>query len=483
MAGGVTSPGPGGKHLTSGPRSRTLPRALGCSALTALMPGCSFLVAGHRRLAAAVFTIYVLLVAAAAYAVIARHDALLRLVVQPQWLTVLIVVSIVMCIAWLSIVLAGEWMLRPPALSTVQRVLEAVAMAVICCAVVAPFALVVNYSAAQRSFVKAVFPSYASSHSATRPTDVSEKDPWGGRGQVSILLLGGDAGPEREGNRTDSVMVATINTSTGRTVLFGLPRNLEKVPFAARSPLAKLYPDGFTGPGDPLEYMLNAIYRNVPAAHPGVLGKSDNEGADALKLAASGALGIRVDYYALINLAGFVELVDAIGGVTVDVNEPIPIGGITGEKEPEGYIQPGPHQKLDGFHALWFARGRYGLDDYDRMRRQRCLMDDIIHEADVMTMLTRYKKILAAGRNIIQTDIPGELLPAFVDLAGLVKQAKVRSVVFARSVDFAPDAPDYGYMRRVVQQALSRKPAAGHRHSADSPVERPEDTCGYQPTS
>ncbi len=68
--------------------------------------------------------------------------------------------------------------------------------------------------------------------------------------------------------------------------------------------------------------MLNAIYGQVPVNYPGILGNSDNEGADAIKQAVSGSLGVPVDYYVLVNLEGFKEIVDAMGGITVNINEP-----------------------------------------------------------------------------------------------------------------------------------------------------------------
>ena len=129
--------------------------------------------------------------------------------------------------------------------------------------------------------------------------------------------------------------------------------------------------------------MLNAIYGQVPALYPGILGESDNEGADALKQAVAGSLGVPVDYYVLVNLLGFQQVVDAIGGVTVNVNEPVAINGNTDRGiPPTGYLEPGPDQHLDGFHALWFARGRWGSDDYERMLRQRCMVDAIVEAAD-----------------------------------------------------------------------------------------------------
>ena len=121
--------------------------------------------------------------------------------------------------------------------------------------------------------------------------------------------------------------------------------------------------------------MLNAVYREVPILYPHILGKSANEGADAIKQAFEGATGLPVDYYVLINFQGFQQMVDAIGGVTVNINEPVAVNGDTDAGiPPTRYLQPGPDQHLDGFDALWFSRGRYGADDYQRMDRQRCMV-------------------------------------------------------------------------------------------------------------
>ena len=206
--------------------------------------------------------------------------------------------------------------------------------------------------------------------------------------------------------------------------------------------LAQLYPDGFTdGSTAPnANYFLNAVYRDVPLLHPGVLGRTDNEGADAIKLAVSGALGLRVDYYVLVNLAGFQQLVDAMGGITVNINEPVPIGGNTDAHiPPDDYLQPGPDQRLNGFQALWFTRGRYGSTDYHRMARQRCAINAIVEEASPITMLKRYTRLATASKEIVRTDIPRKLLHAFVDLANEVKGKPIKSVSFELSPQFAKD--------------------------------------------
>jgi LCP family protein required for cell wall assembly len=422
-------------------------------------------------------------VAAVVYVLVEQRPALLRLLVQSRWLTITIVVLVICFAAWAGVVVASDILSRPRDLRRGQRAGATAFTVLVCLALAVPFAVAARYAAAQREFIDDVFESTSNSQSATRPMVLDEHgDPWLGQDRVNVLLVGGDEGADRFGTRTDSIILASIEVTTGDTVLFGLPRNLENVPFPEDSPLHELYPDGFTGPGDPLEWMLNAVYLNVPALHPGVLGASDNEGADALKQAVSGALGVPVDYYVLVSIPGFIELVDAMNGVTVNINHPVPIGGVEGVREPDDYLEPGPDQHLNGFEALWFARGRYGLDDYDRMRRQRCMVAAVIDRADPMTLLTRYEQILDAGRRIIRTDIPAEMLPAFVDLALAVKDARVRSIVFDRSDNFAPESADFDWMHQVVARATGATERTGGHHGGggNNPADSTE-SCAYRP--
>ena len=154
-----------------------------------------------------------------------------------------------------------------------------------------------------------------------------------------------------------------------------------------------------------------------------------------MKLAAGGATGLDIDYYVLVNLEGFRELVDALGGITVNINTKIPMGGeSSADLKPGGWIQPGPNKHLDGFHALWFARARYGADDYARMLRQRCTVKAIVDQADPVKLLTRYEALAKTAKDIVLTDIPQSLLPAVVDLSLKVKKADVTNVAFTNEL-------------------------------------------------
>lgn len=389
---------------------------------------------------------------------------------------------------WCLVVLSTYLVARPRRRPVGQTLAGSTFVLLLCLAVGAPVAVAGRYAWVQADLVTTVFEH---NESATAPRDVTEADPWAGRDRVNVLLLGGDGNVRRAGVRTDSMILASVDTASGRVVTFSLPRNLMNAQFPAGSPLRALYPDGYTGYGDPAVYMLNGVYGQVPALHPGVLGKSDNEGADALKQAVGGSLGLDVDYYVLVNLLGFRELVDAIGGVTVNINEPIPIGGNTDLGiPPDDYLEPGPDQRLDGFAALWYSRGRYGSDDYRRMERQRCMVDAIVAEADPLTLLRRYQQLAATGKEIVRTDIPADLMPAFVELALRVKDAgSVRSVVFRISEEFFPGDPDFEWMRERVRLALLPPARERTPDRPAAPVRTPEagaavdaaDACAYDP--
>ena len=332
-------------------------------------------------------------------------------------------------------------------------------------------------------------PADAGRQADPKAGQTSKLDPWADKPRLNVLLLGGDSDRNRVGTRTDTVILASIDTKSGDTTLFSLPRNTGRMPFPSDSPLRKYYPNGFTnGDGNNAEYFLNAMYDNVPNTVPkDVLGATDNLGADALKLSVGEALGLQVDYYVLINLQGFAKMINALGGITVNINTYIPIGGNTDLGiPPKEYLKPGPKQKLDGREALWYARGRYGSDDFARMDRQRCVINAIIKQANPANMLARYEDIAKAGKTIVYTDMPQEVLPLMVDLSLRVKDGNVRSIVFKHGVDgFLSPNPNFSQMRKRVKIALgeakSDKPEEEEDPSGSSTTESEDvnDSCAY----
>lgn len=439
------------------------------SVLGALIPGSAYLIAGRRVLGTCTLTVFLGTIGVALWLVLGDERRLLRLLVDGNALAVLGIAAVLFGIGWIAVILTGHLLLRPRNLAAGQRAVGAVLMAALSLGVGVPAAASANAAFLARAALEEIF--LDDGQSATLPTPGEPGNPFGDQARVNVLLLGGDGLPEREGIRTDTVIVASIDTASGTTTLLSLPRNLQQLPFP-EGPLRDAYPDGFESSSES-EGLLNAVYANLPIENPGILGPTDSLGADALKLGVGEAFGLTIDYYLLINLDGFRSLVDILGGIRVNINEWIPIGGDDSAGiRPDDYLRPGPSQLLTGDDALWYARGRYGLSDYSRMARQRCAMDAIIASANPFTLLSRYQEIADTAPDLVRTDIPRSVLPAFVDLGVLVKDAEVRSLVFDDTV-ITPAYPDYDLIRELVATALADPAANGGPAPPPAPTPAP----------
>ena len=497
---------PMGSSRATAKRPRSMPELLGFTLLGALLPGLGLIIGGRRRIGAFVLTLFLGLIGLGVYVGLTRRDEVLAATVVPSRLLITSVAIGALAFAWIVVVVASHRSLRPATGGAGGRAFGALFVGLLCFAIAAPAAVGVQSVLAQRTLVQDVFQAQGESKSATRPSTVNTKDPWENKQRLNLLLLGGDDAPSREGVRTDTVIVASIDTKTGNTALISLPRNLTFMPFPPDSPLYKYYPAGFGKEGlsldGRLEWMLTAMYQNVPDAHPGILGPSDNEGADVLKQSVGEAIGLKLDYYLQVNLQSFPEIVDALGGIRVNVNERVAMGGISSSHiPPKEWIEPGPGQHLDGRHALWFARGRYGADDDQRQIRQRCVIKSIVDAADPQTLVTKYKAIARAGQHLLRTDIPQELLPAMVQLALKVKSGTVSNVTLdSEKLRLKYLHPDYQALRDTVENALesapaptpttpttpttpgtTRKPAAPTTTASPGPTQNLADACAYNP--
>ncbi|MGW6283243.1 LCP family protein [Kribbella sp. NPDC055071] len=451
------------------PRARTASKAIGLTLLSALVPGSGLVMGGRRKLGAFVLTISIGLLVVAAYVGLTQRDSILALAVSPRQLLIATAAVVLLGVCWIWVVVASHKLLRPVTMTYTGRLAGSMFVGLLCFGIAVPTTVAAQTVMAQRDLVGSVFQSEGNSKSATRPKVSNQKDPWADTPRLNLLLLGADDGAGRTGTRTDTVIVASIDTKTGDTALISLSRNWMRMEFPADSPLHKVYPDGYWDPSkgnvEQPEFYLDSMYDNVPKAHPGILGQTDNEGADVVKLAASATLGLDIDYYMQVNLAGFRQIIDAIGGITVNVNYKVPIGGDYGDgpgsntaKKPSGYIQPGPNQKLDGYHALWFARGRYGLSDPSRQERQRCTIHALVNSVNPGTLVTKYQEIASAGKQVLRTDIPQEILPAFIQLGLKVKSAKVTNVDLDKNKNFPTGKnPNYTAMREIIQNAIAPK--------------------------
>ncbi|MEV8377162.1 LCP family protein [Kribbella sp. NPDC056861] len=469
-------------------RTRSVSKAIGLTLVSALIPGLGFVLGGRKKLGAFVMTLYFGLLLLAAFIGLTQRDSVVELAVDPSRLLLATGAVLVVGLLWICIVVSSHKLLRPISLTQVGRFTGSAFVGLLCFGIAVPTTFAAQTVMAQRDLVGGVFKSEKDSKSATRP-QVDKEDPWAKTPRLNLVLLGADDGVGREGTRTDTVIVASIDTKTGDTALISLSRNWMRMPFPEDSPLHAKFPDGYydpNGPAEQPEYYLDSMYDNIPKKYPGLLGATDNMGADVLKLSAGAALGLDIDYYMQVNLKGFEQIIDALGGITVNINYKVPIGGdygagpgANGHKLPSGYLQPGPDQKLNGHDALWFARGRYGLSDPSRQERQRCTIHALVNSANPAALVTSYKQIAAAGKQLLRTDIPQEILPAFIELGLKVKNANVANVDLDKSKNFPTgQRPNYEAMRELVKAAIAPK----SKPVASTPSSKPSTSPTKKPT-
>ncbi|MGC3994857.1 MAG: LCP family protein [Propionicimonas sp.] len=440
--------------------------------LGAVIPGLGLWRAGRRVAGGILMGLFVVVIGGLAGLYFTNRNLVESTVLAPGALQGIAIGLVVVAVAWVAVIGISHLVLRPANPSTGQRAAGAAVVGVLSFVVAAPMAVGANLAWTTGSLLDSVIGTDETPNS-TQPT-INAADPWKDKDRLNILIIGGDSGTGRaasEGDRTDTVIVASIDTHTGATTLFTLPRNTEKMPFPKDSPLSKYYPNGFTSGSTDLytrsQYLLNAMYRVVPTVVPhDVLGKTKDFGASVMKVSVGYALGLDIDYYVKVNMDGFKDFINAIGGITVNINYKIPIGGQTDAGiAPDGYLKPGPNQHLMGHDALWYARGRYGLDDYKRMERQRCVINAVVQQTTPATVLANFQSIAAAGEKTITTDVPRSLLTDLVDLGVKVKGTKLRSIVFDPSSGFSSPDPDWTAVRKKVQKAL-KETAAGIEETA-----------------
>lgn len=304
-----------------------------------------------------------------------------------------------------------------------------------------------------------------------------------GVSRITILLVGGDGGPGRSGNRTDSIMVATFDTETGKSAVFGIPRNMTHTPLPEEWSMAfvelekrltpwderKQWTDE-NGDGEPDQFepchcfpdQINAIYpytRKWVDTYPDEV----DPGLAALRDTLEIMLGLEIDYYAMVDMSGFVRLVDALGGVRVYVTGRVQTE-VSPAREGEDWIEvdisPG-WNRLNGHEALAYVRERKSVSDYTRMRRQRCLLKAVAAQADALTIATRFSGISRAIGSSVRTDIPIELLPSLLRHGSSLDFSDIATIGFVPPFytpildDRGKPTPDLLRIHAIVRWALN----------------------------
>ena len=246
--------------------------------------------------------------------------------------------------------------------------------------------------------------------------------PWDGKQRLNILLVGVDE--QGGGFNTDTMITLSIDPQSNQAVMFQLPRDTVDVPLPP-GPVRNYY--GAVYPGKINSFAANA---NRTDWFPG--GKKEHRaGLNGLKAILGNLYGLDIKYYVQVNFDGFIQVVDALGGVTINVQVPVLDDNFpAGRGHRERLFIPAGIQHMTGRQALAYARSRKSTTDFERGARQQRVIVSLRQQLDIGQALRNIDALAAAIGNSVKTDIPRDLVPQLLGLADRVDTRSIRSVIF-----------------------------------------------------
>ena len=428
------------------PDSQTLDRRrLTSAGLSAIIPGLGQVVDRRPRLAA-VFLIPTLVLVLVALLLFATRSpaSLAASIANPAVLGALLTLNLVLLA--MRLLSVGIAFLDTRRVGPTGR-MGIIGLAALAVVVVVPHLVVYRYGTAFGDTFARVFTDQPGAATGGEPQPSQVASGPGHTERLNVLLLGVDSLPWRPATLTDTMMVVSLDP-VGKTVsMLSVPRDLIGVPMS----------DGDKY-GPKLNSLMSFADRNPDEFPEG--------GIAALQDAIGTLLEIDIHYYAKMDFYGFVEMVDAVGGVEVTVEEawddPLYDGfGL----DKRGYaIEAGEHV-LDGENALAYARARRGQgeSDFTRAGRQQ---EILIALRDAVTkdgsLLWELPDLLEAVGNTITTDVPRERLPVLAALvddidSGDIARAVIRHpLVRSRNTQYGSSlVPRISRIREVAANLFS----------------------------
>lgn len=228
-----------------------------------------------------------------------------------------------------------------------------------------------------------------------------KSEPWRPDDRLNILVLGLDrrpGEPEDASYRADTMFVASIDTHADRLQLLAIPRDTyADIPYG-------------DVPGIWAQNKINAAYSY------GQFYKYPGGGAAACVAAVEHNFNLDIHHYVVIDWVGFVELIDAIGGIEVDVPEEISDYGTDVLEVFEDQTVKAGRQHMDGAQALGYSRVRVD-GDLKRIERQQLVIQAVADKSVSLGLLAKIPDLWAAYRHAFRTDIDTALIPGYALLA------------------------------------------------------------------
>lgn len=287
---------------------------------------------------------------------------------------------------------------------------------------------------------------------------------WDGRERINFLLLGTDEAPGRDQTLTDVILVVSIDPVERTAAMLSVPRDTGFLPLPDESIYA-----GGVFPAKANELAAAA------AADPDLWCPDTDLSAAAcgirtVQRSVGLYMGITLHHYALVDMAGFAELLDAVGGVELCLPgrlvDPEFDGSLSNASDEGGLILPAGCHHYDGLEALAYARSRQGWiemsdgtvryqTDFDRNERQQLLLLALRNELADADLIFELPDVLGAIGRTVSTDFPRDTAGDIASLLPLITGPNIERVV----LDYpefvgAPTEPDVNYLLVPRRDAL-----------------------------
>ena len=259
----------------------------------------------------------------------------------------------------------------------------------------------------------------------TAPEIAPSLNPWDGAGRVTVLMLGldyRDWSANEEASRSDTMILFTLDPQTKTAGMLSIPRDLwVSIP-------------GFQHGKINTAYYLGDAYK-LPGGGPALAVKTVEQ-----------FLGVPINYYAQVDFGSFVRFIDEIGGVIIDVPQPITIDLLGTGPKTKKKLQPG-RQLLPGEWALAYARARYTEGgDFDRAARQQQVImgirDRILRFDMLPTLVTKAPALYKELSSGIRTNLSLDEVLKLALLAQSVPQESIQQGIINKDNVFFGFSPD-----------------------------------------
>jgi LCP family protein required for cell wall assembly len=225
-------------------------------------------------------------------------------------------------------------------------------------------------------------------------------------GRLTVLLLGSDYRPAHPGNRTDAIMVVSLDPTTNKAAAFSVPRDTSGFPLRN---------------GKAYGAKVNGLYQYLQS--------TTGNGGKAMRDAVARAFDIEVDGYVFIGFEGVKDLVRAVGGVDVTLDKPYYDAHYWVNAKTQGWGLPAGKSHLGPNDALIFARSRKGDNDFGRARRQQQLVMSALEKARKLGV-AKLPRLVAIAERTVRTDLPLARAKDLYQLIATTDLSKVERVVF-----------------------------------------------------